>query len=188
MGQRNAVFLTHNNPKDLFYAIHNKLYNELDDFYNENYNQYQIPIADGIKIIKIEGKLINIKHYGGIRIGKNVKIGPNTVIGKGVIKGENTIIKDNVTIGYNCCIGHHSIIGSGSIIVDGAKLGGSVIIGKNCWIGLGAIINDHIEIGGNCLIGSGAVVIKNVENNSVAVGNPARIIRQTFDAIKEMTE
>lgn len=55
---------------------------------------------------------------------------------------------------------------------------GPIIIGTNVWIGGGAIVLAGVTIGDNAVIGAGAVVTKDVPANSVAVGNPARVIRQ----------
>jgi maltose O-acetyltransferase len=53
----------------------------------------------------------------------------------------------------------------------------AVSIGDNCWIGGGAIILPGISIGNNCVIGAGSVVTKNIPNDSMAVGNPAKVIK-----------
>jgi maltose O-acetyltransferase len=53
-----------------------------------------------------------------------------------------------------------------------------VNIGDNCWIGGGVIICPGVDIGEGCVIGAGAVVTKNVPAYSLAVGNPARVIKQ----------
>ncbi len=52
-----------------------------------------------------------------------------------------------------------------------------VKIGNYCWIGGGSIILPGVEIGDNCVIGAGSVVTKNIPANSVAVGNPCRVIK-----------
>ena len=53
-----------------------------------------------------------------------------------------------------------------------------VTIGNNCWIGEGALILPGVTIGDGCIIGGGAVVTKSVPGYSMAVGNPARIVKQ----------
>ncbi|WP_138495852.1 sugar O-acetyltransferase [Paenibacillus pinistramenti] len=52
-----------------------------------------------------------------------------------------------------------------------------VIIEDNCWIGAGSIICPGVTIGENCVIGAGSVVTKDIPANSVAVGNPCRVLR-----------
>lgn len=62
--------------------------------------------------------------------------------------------------------------------ISGEEYGIPVNIGDNVWIGGGAIINPGVKIGHNVVIASGAVVTKNVPDNMVAGGNPAKIIKR----------
>jgi acetyltransferase-like isoleucine patch superfamily enzyme len=77
-------------------------------------------------------------------------------------------------------------IGNGTYIAFGAvvlahdmsrALHFDTYIGENCHIGANAIILPGVRVGDQCIIGSGAVVSKDVPSNSVAVGNPARVVR-----------
>jgi maltose O-acetyltransferase len=52
-----------------------------------------------------------------------------------------------------------------------------ITIGDDCWIGGNTIILPGITIGNSCVIGAGSVVTKNIPDNSLAVGNPAKVIR-----------
>lgn len=52
-----------------------------------------------------------------------------------------------------------------------------VTIGDDCWIGGGVIICPGVTIGDRCVIGAGSVVTRDIPSDSVAVGNPARVIR-----------
>ena len=53
-------------------------------------------------------------------------------------------------------------------------------IGKNCFIGANAIIMCGITIGDECIIGAGAIVTKNIPDNCIVAGNPARIIKENI--------
>lgn len=55
-------------------------------------------------------------------------------------------------------------------------------IGDNCWIGGSSTILPGVTIGDNVTIGAGSVVVKDIPSNSVAVGNPARVVRNIKDA------
>jgi UDP-3-O-[3-hydroxymyristoyl] glucosamine N-acyltransferase len=55
-------------------------------------------------------------------------------------------------------------------------IGGSTIIGENVWVAPSSSIKNKIKVANDSLIGLGAVVIKNVEENSIVVGNPAKKI------------
>ena len=60
-----------------------------------------------------------------------------------------------------------------------------ITIGKNCWIGAGTVILPGITIGDNSVIGAGSVVTKDIPENSVAVGNPCKVLRKIDERDKE---
>lgn len=59
-----------------------------------------------------------------------------------------------------------------------AEQGSPITIGDDCWLGGGVIVCPGVEIGDRCVIGAGAVVTRDIPSDSVAVGNPARVIRK----------
>ena len=62
--------------------------------------------------------------------------------------------------------------------ISGLEFGKPIIIGDNAWIGGGAIILPNITIGSNVVIAAGSVVTKDVPDNVVVGGNPAKIIKK----------
>ena len=56
-------------------------------------------------------------------------------------------------------------------------MGGSVSIGDMCYLGINSTIKNNLKIGNNVIVAAGAVVIKNVEDNDIVAGNPAKSIR-----------
>ena len=59
-------------------------------------------------------------------------------------------------------------------VSTGADLGGEVTVGSLSWIGLGAAVRHEVRIGRRVMIGAGAVVVADVPDEAVVVGNPAR--------------
>lgn len=68
--------------------------------------------------------------------------------------------------------------------ISGVEYGIPVNIGHNVWIGGRAVINPGVHIGNNVVVASGAVVTKDVPDNVVVGGNPAKIIKQILDNSK----
>jgi maltose O-acetyltransferase len=89
-----------------------------------------------------------------------------------------------VRIGDNCFLAPGVHIYTATHPIDpferiaGAEYGKPVTIGNNVWIGGRAVINPGITIGDNVVVASGAIVTKDVPDNVVVAGNPARIIKQ----------
>ena len=59
-----------------------------------------------------------------------------------------------------------------------------IVVGDNVWIGAGVQVMPGVTIGSNVVIGSGSIVTKDIPSNSVAVGNPCKVIRQITEADK----
>ena len=108
-------------------------------------------------------------------------------VGNGTIMHTGATITVNVHIGKGCLINKHVVIGHDvnidnyTVVSPNVTIGGDVDIGSNCYIGSASVIRNGIKIGENSIIGMGAVVLKDVEPNSVMVGNPAKLLRENVD-------
>lgn len=102
------------------------------------------------------------------------QIPPKTKIGEGFYIGHfgPVIINVDTVIGRNCNIAHCTTIGQ----ISRGKLKGCPTIGDNVWIGTGSVIVGKIFIGSNVLIAPNTFVNFDVPNNSLVIGNPAKII------------
>lgn len=122
-------------------------------------------------------------NFGGrhVHFGKNVYANFNLTLvdDTHIYVGDNTMIGPNVTI---ASAGHPILP---ELREKGYQFNMPVHIGKNCWIGAGVIIVPGINIGDNTVIGAGSIVTKDIPANSVAVGNPCRVIRKINDRDRE---
>ncbi len=128
------------------------------------------------KILEKEGTILNVIHPSA-SISKNVKIGIGNFISKNTSINPLVIIKDFCVLNTACVIEHECVISNGVHIAPGAVLAGNVFVDENTFIGANSVIKQGIKIGKNVIIGAGTVVIKDIEDNSTYVGNPARKIK-----------
>lgn len=126
---------------------------------------------DGFAFTKTDGNLVFVKHYGGVWIGNDVSIGSNTCVVRGTI--DDTIIKDMAKIDNLCHIAHNTEIGERAEIVASSTVMGSVHVGNDTWVAT-SMIRDQRHVGSNSVIGMGAVVVKDVPDNTTVAGNPAK--------------
>jgi UDP-3-O-[3-hydroxymyristoyl] glucosamine N-acyltransferase LpxD len=124
-----------------------------------------------------QGQLVRIPHQGRVIIGKAVIIHNQVNIDRGVIG--DTVIGDGTCIDSLVHIAHNVKIGKHCLIVSGSVFGGSCEIGDYCFIGMNACIKQKVKIGNNVVIGAGAVVTKDVPDNTIYVGNPAKYLKMT---------
>lgn len=109
--------------------------------------------------------------------GKNITIGKNVFFNSNCSFQDRggIIIGDGVFIGQNVII---STLNHGINLEDrNTTYPSKVIIGNNVWIGSGANILPGVSIGENSIIGAGSVVTKDIPANSIAVGVPAKVIK-----------
>lgn len=110
--------------------------------------------------------------HSSVKIGKAVYILPGTNIMPLTEIGDYTMI----SMGVN--IAHHNVIEEGCFFSQGANIGASMHIYKLAYVGISATLMTGVKtIGNNSLIGAGAVVIKDVPNNAVMAGVPAKILK-----------
>ncbi|MDD5482129.1 MAG: acyltransferase [Kiritimatiellae bacterium] len=132
----------------------------------------------------------------GIAIGSGVFIGRNSILS---CKNGDIILQPRVNIGFNSEIfsgsrveigrdtlvaaycyfvgGDHAVEDAEAALTEQGSRSRGITVGANCWFGAGTIVLDGITTGNNAIIGAGAVVTKNVAAYAVAVGIPARQVR-----------
>jgi acetyltransferase-like isoleucine patch superfamily enzyme len=149
--------------------------------------------------------------YLGSKIGNNFKTGHNVVVREEVSIGNNVSIWGNSTIDYgatlennikihtSCYIAQYTYIEKDVFLAPGVIIGNdphpncefsvkcikkfAVRIKKGVQIGLNVTILPGVTIGENAIVGAGAVVTKDIPEDSVVVGNPAKIIKKTEDIV-----
>ncbi len=140
--------------------------------YGDNYKRH----IESQKLNSMGYKLPNLIHPSaklelGHSIGTGNLFAVGSIVGCYVKIGNNCLINTGSTIDHECTIGDSVHIGPGS------HLAGRVNVGCNSFIGIGSTVIDKINIGKNVIIGAGSVVIESIPDNVVALGVPAKVIK-----------
>ncbi|GFI07871.1 UDP-N-acetylbacillosamine N-acetyltransferase [Lachnospiraceae bacterium] len=110
-------------------------------------------------------------------------ISPSASIGKGVIIKAEVLISCDTKIGNNVgieafvSIGHDCVIGENCQISSGVMVGGGSWIGAGTYIGINVPVKENTKIGSNSIVGMGSIVLRDIPENVIALGNPARTMK-----------
>lgn len=132
--------------------------------------------------IELKGFNFDTVIHPSVIIGDIVHIDKGCIICPGVILTCDIKIGRHSIINNGAIISHDCVIGDFVTISPGANIAGNVTIGGECWIGIGAIMIEKVSIGKGSFIGAGAVVTKDIPENVLAVGIPAKPIRKLSES------
>jgi UDP-3-O-[3-hydroxymyristoyl] glucosamine N-acyltransferase len=130
----------------------------------------------GFGFIPLKEKNFKFPHIGRVIIRNNVEIASSCTIDRGSV--DDTIIGENTYIDNQVHIAHNVQIGSNCMIAGQVGFAGSSKLGNNVKIGGQAGISGHLRIGNNVKIGGGSGVVKDVNDNEIIMGYPARPLKE----------
>ncbi len=122
------------------------------------------------------GQYWRFPHLGNVIIEQDVEIGSNTCVDRGALG--STIIRQGAKIDNLVHVAHNVEIGRNSLVIANTMIGGSVHIGDDVWCAPSVSLMNQIHVGNSSVLGMGSVILKDVEDHSVMVGNPARLLRK----------
>ncbi|MDF1762123.1 MAG: acyltransferase [Oleibacter sp.] len=127
------------------------------------------------KNARIESRAVINSYHGEVRMEENSRIGIGTIVIGPVLIGKNSGVSQNCFLtGENR---KHSQDKSGLLPATSGVQILPIKIGEGCWIGAGTIILPGVNIGDCSVIAAGSVVTKDIPENSLAAGTPAKVIR-----------
>jgi len=117
----------------------------------------------------------------------------DVILEDGASLGIGSVVMGPVLIGKGSACSQNCFISGQSHLYDNVSKNfmrqgvkkGQVVIGKNVWVGANSVILPGVKIGDNSVIGTGSIVIKDIPSYSVAVGNPAKVIKKYDSETKQ---
>ena len=143
-----------------------------------------IAIADAMIRANIYERLISKGMEFATLIHPSVLMSHHVSIEKGTVICAGSVITTNVKVGKSCIInpgcfvGHDTVLGDFVSLMPGVNVAGEVIVGEGTFLGLNSTVINRINVGVGSTIGAGAAVVKDIPDNVVAVGVPARVVRK----------
>jgi sugar O-acyltransferase (sialic acid O-acetyltransferase NeuD family) len=132
---------------------------------------------------KIQGhnlKLVSVVDPTAI-VSWSVKMGQGVLISSHCYVSSLAVLSDNVALNTHALIGHDVVIKENSVISSAVNIAGNCIIGENTYIGMGSQIKEGTKVGANTIIGMGSVVYHDIPEGVIALGNPARPMKNNLD-------
>ena len=131
-----------------------------------------------LKLIEGGADLPSLVHPSCV-VSDHARIGPGSILVPGAIVNCNASIGRYCIVNAGATIEHDSVLHDGTLISPGVHFGGGTVCGEGAFVGIGACTIAGIRIGKAAVVGAGSVVIKDVPDNDVVAGNPAKSLKKT---------
>ncbi len=177
------VFIDDTVSEDIYKGIQRMPFDRFVESYSPAYAQVIISLGEPIHKVALYNKIVSKGYSAPIIAHKSAWISPSAHVGNGVVLRAGVVVNadsyvgDNVTIQEHSCVGHDAHIGNHCQIAGMVVIGGHATIGEATYIGLNVPIKDRVSIGSHSIIGMGSAVIRDIPDNVIALGNPARVMK-----------
>ncbi len=173
--------------KDLYFPI----YAESDLLRKEcKFDGILVILGMGQEFIKVRARIITVLRernfsfctvvHPSSTVSTSVNLGEGIMVMAGAIINPFVKLGNHVVVNTGATIDHDCVIGDNSFIQPGVHLAGNVWVGQNTIIGIGSAVKEKIKIGSNSIIGGGAFINRDVPDNTVYAGVPARKLRDNL--------
>lgn len=158
----------------------------LDDFLSGTTRVFYYVVAIGENRRRAElfrmlrgrgGRPFSIMHRNSV-VAPNARLGAGGVCCAGSVINPRAVVGENVIVNTCASIDHDCTVGDHVHVAPGARLAGRVTVGDEALIGIGSVVMPSVRIGKRVLLGAGSVANRDLPDEVVAFGVPARIQRR----------
>ena len=174
------VFIDDAYSNDTFHGIRRMNYNQFISEFEPDCSEIVISLGEPELKVKLFNRISNAGYKFANLIHPSAIISSSAKLGCGIILKPHALVSTDAVVGNNVSIEENGIIGHDSTIEDHCQISANVVVAGGChigeatYIGLGVPIKERSKIGSNCIIGMGSVVLRDIPDNVIAMGNPAR--------------
>lgn len=111
------------------------------------------------------------------QVSRSSTVGAGSVLLAGVVLTADATISRHVAVMPHVVVTHDVVVRDYATLASGVKLGGGVVVDEGAYLGAGALVREGVRIGAWSQVGMGSVVLRDVPDYEVWVGNPARKLR-----------
>jgi len=177
------IFIDDTVPSDIFKGIKRMPFEEFKRSYSTEHSKVVIAVGEPEYKILLYNRVKECGYSFGNVIHPSVYISPDAELGNGIIAQLGAVIAVDAKIGNNVTLEQYVVVEHDAVVDDHVQisafvmLAGHAKVGSGTYIGIGVPVRDRITIGTNSIIGMGSVVQKDIPDNVIVMGNPARVIK-----------
>lgn len=108
----------------------------------------------------------------------SVNLGPGTVVFAGGVVQPEAVLGDHVILNTAASVDHDCLVGNFVHFAPGARLAGTVSIAEGAFLGIGSSVGPNLSVGAWSQVGAGATVLASIPARRLAVGTPARVLKE----------
>lgn len=130
--------------------------------------------GNGFETAVVGGARRVVEHAGGVWLSRGVHVGSATCVDRGLF-GDFTFLGEGTLVDNLVHVAHSAHVGRDCSLIACSEVSGSVIFGDGVWLGPGSTINPQVRIGNHAYLGTASVVTRDVPDNALAYGSPAKV-------------
>lgn len=181
------VFIDDTVSPDIFRGINRMPFDEFKERFTPLEAEIIVSLGEPAYKVMLRKKAESFGYKLANVIHPMAWISPSAKMGRGITLRAGAIINADVEIGDGVTIMEYSVVGHDTVIEENVQIaaevfiGGHCRIGKNSYIAVGVLVKENIKIGEDSVVGIGSVVARDIPDNVIALGNPARAMKHKDD-------